>query len=100
MRIVTGYLKGRTIPFNSQQESSARLTSPMLKEAVFAILADDLPGNSFFDLCASSAQIDLEACSHDVHVRGILSTLQGRITNDAMFEHQDIKFTRPPQIPP
>ena len=70
MRIVTGRLKGRKIPFNSRQESSVRLTSSMLKEAVFAMLGADLEGNSFLDLCAGSAQMGLEACS-----RGARATL-------------------------
>ena len=70
MRIVTGHLKGRTIPFNSRQKNSVRLTSSMLKEAVFAMLGADLEGNSFLDLCAGSAQMGLEACS-----RGARATL-------------------------
>jgi 16S rRNA (guanine966-N2)-methyltransferase len=63
MRIVTGQLKGRTIPFNSRQKNSLRLTSSMLKEAVFAMLGADLEGDSFLDLCAGSGQMGLEAYS-------------------------------------
>ncbi len=63
MRIVTGVLKGRTIPFSSRRQGAIRFTSSMLKEAVFAMLGADLKGRSFLDLCAGSGQMGLEAYS-------------------------------------
>ena len=62
MRIVTGSLKGRSIPFNPRRHGEIRLTSARLKEAVFSMLGP-LEGRSFLDLCAGSGQIALEAYS-------------------------------------
>ena len=63
MRIITGSLRGRSIPFNVGRKGSVRLTSSMLKEAVFAMLGPELDGQSFLDLCAGSGQMGLEAIS-------------------------------------
>lgn len=62
MRIVTGALRGRTVP-SSRVLASIRLTSSRLKEAVFSMLGAELTGLSFLDLCAGSGQIGLEAAS-------------------------------------
>ena len=62
MRIVTGSLKGRSIPFNPRRHGEIRVTSARLKEAVFSMLGP-LEGRSFLDLCAGSGQIALEAYS-------------------------------------
>ncbi len=70
MRIVTGLLKGRTIPYNPRKQGDIRLTSGLLKEALFAMLGADLNGQSFLDLCAGCGQIGLEAYS-----RGARATL-------------------------
>ena len=70
MRIVTGHLKGRPIPFNPRRQGRIRLTSSMLKEAVFAMLGGDLSGQAFLDLCSGCGQIGLEA-----HSRGAGVTL-------------------------
>ena len=63
MRIVTGALKGRIIPFNARRSGEIRLTSSLLKEAVFSMLGPDLDGLSFLDLCAGCGQVGLEAYS-------------------------------------
>ena len=68
MRIITGHLKGRTIPFNPRRHGDIRLTSSMLKEAVFASLGPSLEGRAFLDLCAGSGQIGLEAHSRGARV--------------------------------
>lgn len=63
MRINTGALKGRIIPFNPRRSGQIRLTSSLLKEAVFSMLGPDLEGLSFLDLCAGCGQVGLEAFS-------------------------------------
>ena len=67
MRIVTGSLKGRSIPFNPRRHGEIRVTSARLKEAVFSMLGP-LEGRSFLDLCAGSGQIALEAYSRGARV--------------------------------
>ena len=67
MRIITGSLKGRTIPF-SARKGSVHLTGAMLKEAVFAMLGPELEGSAFLDLCSGSGQMGLEACSRGAAV--------------------------------
>lgn len=62
MRIVTGVLRGRTIP-STRVLASIRLTSARLKEAVFSMLGTELADLTFLDLCAGSGQIGLEAAS-------------------------------------
>ena len=68
MRIISGTLKGRTIPFNSRRFGNARITSGRVKEAVFSILGTDLSGKRFLDLFAGSGQIGFEAYSRGAHV--------------------------------
>ncbi|MDP6776803.1 MAG: RsmD family RNA methyltransferase [Candidatus Latescibacteria bacterium] len=63
MRIITGHLKGRTIPFSTRKYGNARTTSGRVKEAAFSTLGRDLEGRRFLDLCAGSGQIGLEAWS-------------------------------------
>ncbi|MBM3279137.1 MAG: RsmD family RNA methyltransferase [Candidatus Handelsmanbacteria bacterium] len=70
MRIITGALKGRILPFNARRAGQLRLTSSLLKEAVFSMLGPDLEGLSFLDLCAGTGQMGLEA-----HSRGARSAL-------------------------
>ena len=62
MRIITGALKGRVIPFTTRH-GQIRLTSSLLKEAVFSMLGPDLEGMCFLDLCAGCGQVGLEAYS-------------------------------------
>ena len=69
MRIITGSLRGRVLPFNSSRWGSIRLTSSKLKGALFAMLGD-IEGQRFLDLCSGSGQIGLEA-----HSRGALVTM-------------------------
>lgn len=68
MRIITGLLKGRTIPYNPRQQGDIRLTSSLLKEALFAMLGPDLHDQAFLDLCAGCGQIGLEAHSRGARV--------------------------------
>ncbi len=68
MRIITGSLKGRTIPFNPRQCGQIHLTSSLLKEALFSMMGGDLEGLEFLDLCAGCGQIGLEAYSRGARV--------------------------------
>lgn len=63
MRIVTGRLRGRNIPFSSKRHGDVRVTSGRLKEAVFDRLGSSLEGLAFLDVCAGSGQMALEAYS-------------------------------------
>lgn len=67
MRIVSGSLRGRTIP-SRRCLADIRLTSAMLKEAIFSMLGSDLTGCAFLDLCAGSGQVGLEAASRGAQV--------------------------------
>jgi len=67
LRIITGSLKGRTIPFTARK-GSVRLTGAMLKEAVFAMLGPALAESTFVDFCAGSGQMGFEASSRGAAV--------------------------------
>ncbi len=68
VRIITGNLKGRIVPFNAKHQGAIRLTSARLKEAIFAMLGGDLERQRFLDLCAGCGQIGLEAYSRGAQV--------------------------------
>ncbi|HSV98474.1 MAG TPA: RsmD family RNA methyltransferase [Spirochaetota bacterium] len=63
MRVITGRLKGRTIPFNVRRHGDASVTPDMVKEALFSVLGGDLAGKSFLDLYSCSGQVGIEALS-------------------------------------
>lgn len=71
LRIITGNLKGRTIPFSPKRHGDIRITSSGLKEAIFASMGGDLDGQAFLDLCAGSGQIGLEAHSRGARVTSV-----------------------------
>lgn len=71
MRVITGSLRGRSIPFSPKRHGNVRVTSSRLKEAVFAMLGGSLEGQSFLDLCAGSGQIALEAHSRGARVTAL-----------------------------
>lgn len=71
MRIVTGRLRGRTIPFNPKRHGDIRVTSGRLKEAVFDRLGSSLEGLGFLDVCAGSGQMALEAYSRGARVTAV-----------------------------
>lgn len=76
MRIISGILKGRTIPFNNWKFGNARVTSDFVKEAAFTVLGPGLRGRVFLDPFAGSGQIGLEAWSRGATV--ILNERDGR----------------------
>lgn len=63
MRISSGSLKGRRIPFVNNKFDNADVTPSKVKEAVFSMLGEDLSGKTFLDLFAGSGQVGLEALS-------------------------------------
>lgn len=68
MRVITGLFKGRIVPFNPRRHGDIRLTSSMLKEALFAMLGTELADQEFLDLCAGCGQIGMEAYSRGARV--------------------------------
>ncbi len=63
MRITSGSLKGRIIPFNPEKFNDADVTPSKIKEALFSMLGENLVGRILLDLFAGSGQIGLEALS-------------------------------------
>ena len=76
MRIVSGGLRGRRIPFVKKRYGNARVTTDFVKEAAFATLGPNLEGFLFLDLFAGSGQIGLEAWSRGADV--IMNERDGR----------------------
>ncbi|HRX15705.1 MAG TPA: RsmD family RNA methyltransferase [Spirochaetota bacterium] len=68
MRVVTGLLKGRNIPFNNSSFDQADVTSGKVKESVFSIIGPVINGCSFLDLYGGSGQIGFEAYSRGAKV--------------------------------
>lgn len=62
MKIITGSLKGRTIPFVNKKYRDADISSQKVKEALFSILGS-LDGACFLDMYGCSGQIGFEAFS-------------------------------------
>jgi 16S rRNA (guanine(966)-N(2))-methyltransferase RsmD len=61
IRIVAGSLKGRRL--TCQVHEGMRPTPQMVREALFSILGDAVPGRMFFDLFAGTGIVGLEALS-------------------------------------
>ena len=61
MRIITGTARGTKLL--SPEGTATRPTSERAKEAVFSVLAFDVPGRRVLDLFAGSGQLALEALS-------------------------------------
>lgn len=61
MRIIAG--TARSLPLKSVEGMGTRPTTDRIKETLFNILQNDIPGCYFLDLFAGSGQIGLEAIS-------------------------------------
>ena len=61
LRIVAGSLRGRKV--NCEQHEGLRPTPQMVREALFSILGNAVPGRPFFDVFAGSGAIGIEAIS-------------------------------------
>ncbi len=68
VRIVSGELRGRKLICNVSPE--LRPTPDMVREALFSILGNAIPGRAFVDIFAGTGVVGLEAIS-----RGALQTL-------------------------
>lgn len=85
MRIVSGILGGRHLAFNNKRQGNARVTSGMMKEAVFSSLGD-LNGLRFLDLFSCSGQMGLEAYS-----RGAVVVMNEKDRRRHMFIRQTLR---------
>ena len=67
MRISAGQLKGRKIAVKKEsgrgERDDIRPTSSKVREALFDILRNDIPGSSFLDLYAGTGAVGFEALS-------------------------------------
>jgi 16S rRNA (guanine966-N2)-methyltransferase len=63
IRIISGLMKGRVIPFNINKFKDAEITPQKVKGALFSILGESLHGKTFVDLYSGSGQIGYEALS-------------------------------------
>jgi 16S rRNA (guanine966-N2)-methyltransferase len=61
LRIVAGSLKGRRLSYTV--DPNLRPTPDMVREALFSILGDAVPGRPFFDLFAGTGAVGMEALS-------------------------------------
>lgn len=73
MRIIAG--TARSLPLKTIEGLETRPTTDKIKETLFNMLQNDVPGCYFLDLFAGSGQIGLEAIS-----RGALYAVLLRIT--------------------
>jgi 16S rRNA (guanine(966)-N(2))-methyltransferase RsmD len=65
LRIISGLMKGRAIPFNTGKFNNADITPQKVKGAIFSIIGEDLQGKTFVDLFSGSGQIGIEALSRE-----------------------------------
>jgi 16S rRNA (guanine966-N2)-methyltransferase len=63
MRVISGTLKRRKIPFQNKKFGGADTTPQKVKGALFSIIGEDLHNTTFLDLYACSGQIGIEAIS-------------------------------------
>ena len=61
MRVITGTARGRKL--TAPEGLEVRPTADMVKEAMFTIVAFDVPGARVLDLFAGSGQLGIEALS-------------------------------------
>jgi 16S rRNA (guanine(966)-N(2))-methyltransferase RsmD len=61
VRIVAGTLRGRKLSYAANPQ--LRPTPQMVREALFSILGDAVPGRAFFDIFAGTGAVGLEALS-------------------------------------
>jgi len=65
IRIISGLMKGKVIPFNVSKFSDAEITPQKVKGALFSIIGENLQGKTFIDLYSGSGQIGFEALSRN-----------------------------------
>ena len=88
MRIIAG--TARSLPLKTIEGLETRPTTDKIKETLFNMLQNDVPGCYFLDLFAGSGQIGLEAIS-----RGALYAVFIENNRKAMeCIKENLKFTR------
>ena len=63
IRIISGLMKGRAIPFNMSRFKDAEITPQKVKGALFSIIGENLQDKTFIDLFSGSGQMGFEALS-------------------------------------
>lgn len=63
VKIISGNMRGRIIPFDNKKFSDADITPQKVKGALFSMLGEELHGRVFIDLFSGSGQMGLEALS-------------------------------------
>jgi 16S rRNA (guanine(966)-N(2))-methyltransferase RsmD len=86
LRIVGGSLRGRKL--TCLVEPGLRPTPDMVREALFNILGDAVPGRPFFDLFAGTGAVGLEALSRDASRVGFIER-DPRLAGDIQRHVQD-----------
>lgn len=66
VRIISGSLRGKVIPFLNSRYGDADITPQKVKGALFSILGEHFYGRIFVDLFSGSGQIGIEALSRGV----------------------------------
>lgn len=88
MRIIAG--SRRSLPLKTVPGDAARPTTDRIKETLFNILRDEIPGAYFLDLFSGSGQIGLEALSRGARYAVFVES--GRKQADVIEEN--IRFTK------
>lgn len=65
IRIISGIMKGRLIPFNQAKYNDADITPQKVKGALFSMIGERLHMKTFVDLYSGSGQIGFEAISRE-----------------------------------
>lgn len=63
VRIISGIMRGRIIPFRNSRYGDADITPQKVKGALFSMLGEQLSGKVFIDLFCGSGQVGIEAIS-------------------------------------
>jgi 16S rRNA (guanine966-N2)-methyltransferase len=100
LRIVAGTLKGRRLSYTV--DPNLRPTPDLVREALFSILGDAVPGRPFFDLFGGTGAVGMEALSRgagpvtfverNVHIAGaIIRHLQSfGVADQAIVQRADV----------
>ena len=90
VRIVAGNLKGRKISVHVSPD--LRPTPQMVREALFSILGNAVPGRPFYDLFAGTGAVGLEALSRGAS-NVVLIERDGRVAGEIAHHLQAFKVT-------
>ena len=97
MRIIAG--TARSLPLKAPEGMDTRPTTDRIKETLFNIIQDEVPGAYFLDLFAGSGQMGLEAVSRGARYGGVCRQWQKarqpasrRISGLPKFEHACTKL--------